>query len=114
MASTTAFVNSMLDTAFTGTITMKLFTGGLPTASGVEVSGGSYTAQTLTLGAAASKTKATTSNVIFSDLPTGTPIVAYGIYKGGTLVHEELLAPAFTPDVTNNELEISFSYSLNV
>jgi hypothetical protein len=115
MPATTSFINTMLDTAFTGgTLTMKLFTVGLPSTTGVEVSGGSYAAQTFTMTSAAAKKKSASATIVFTNLPTGTPIVAYGVYKAGTLVQDALLSPAFTPDITNNELQITYSFELNV
>lgn len=107
MAFTTAFINSTLDSAFAGTVTMHLYTVGLPSTTGVEVVGGSYSAQTLALGAASGKVKATTTNATFTDLPSVT-IVAYGIKIGGVLKDEGLLSPSFTADVTNNTLDISY------
>jgi hypothetical protein len=112
MTATASFINTMLDTAFTGTKTMKLFRAGLPSTTGVEVSGGGYAAQTVTMAAAAAKEKATSTDVVFSDLPTSQTIVAYGIYIGGVLKDEALLATPFTPSVTNNELNISYKFSL--
>lgn len=116
MAVQTAFVNALLEAAFGGgtytggTITMKLFTVGLPSIDGVEVTGGSYAAQTLTFSPAVNKVKSTSANAVFTDLPT-VEIVAYGIYDGATLKDEELLSPAFTATVTNNTLELSYSFN---
>jgi hypothetical protein len=110
MSAVASFINTMLDTSFTGTITMKLFRVGLPSTTGVEVSGGSYAAQTLTFSSASGKVKAA-SSVTFTNLPTGQTIVAYGIYKAGVLVDEGNVA-SFTPDVTNNSLTITYSFSL--
>lgn len=113
MAGTLAFINGMLDTAFTGTLTMKLFRGGLPSTTGEELSGGGYAVQTFTMDAAASKIKSSAADITFSDLPTGNQIVAYGVYLNGTLVDENTLTTPFTPDLTNNELNISYSFRLN-
>lgn len=112
MAATTSFINSMLTSGFTGTITMKLFTVGLPSTTGVEVSGGGYTAQTLALGTATAKRISTLANIVFTNLPT-TPIVAFGIYKAGVLIDEALLNPSYTADVTSNELSISYYFDLS-
>lgn len=111
MAATAAFINSMLDYGFTGTITMKLFTGTIPSAGGTEVTGGGYAAQTLSMNTASSKV-ITADNPTFTDLPT-VQIVAFGVYKGGTLIDEVTLNPSFTPDVTNNSLELSYAFNLN-
>lgn len=118
MAAITTFINSLLNAAFDGgtytggVITMKLFTVGLPSATGVEVVGGGYAAQTLNFASASAKT-ISASTVTFTDLPTST-IVAYGVYSGATLIDEALLTPSsFTPDVTNNSLEINYSFNLN-
>lgn len=121
MSAQTAFINSILEAAFGGdtytggTITMKLFTTGLPSTTGVEVSGGSYAPQTLAFGAAADKAIGTSANAAFDDLPTGTSntIVAYGIYDGTTLIDEAALSSPFTPDITNNKLEISYSFDMS-
>lgn len=113
MAATTSFINSMLDDAFTGTFTMKLFKTGTPSTTGVELTGGSYTAQTLTFSAASGKIKAA-SNVTFTNLPTGSTntVVAWGVYEGATLVDEGTFSTAFTPDLTNNSLTAGYSFSL--
>lgn len=117
MASQTTFINSLLNAAFRGqtytggVIKMHLYTVGVPSGSGVEVTGGSYIAQTLTLSPAASKAVATSANATFTNLPTST-IVAYGIKSGATLIDEGLLNPSFTADTTNNTLSISYSFNL--
>lgn len=118
MSATTTFINSILEAAFKGqtytggVIKMKLFTGALPSAGGVEVTGGGYAPQTLAFAAAASKVIAASPSPTFTDLPTVT-IVAIGIYSGTTLIDEFLLNPAFTPSVTNNALTHSYSFNLN-
>lgn len=112
MAAQTSFINSMLDTAFTGTITMKLFRTGLPSTTGVEVSGGGYAVQTLTMSAAANKVKASSANATFTNLPTSQTIVAWGVYKNGTLIDENTLSSPYTADITNNTLSLGYSFSL--
>lgn len=118
MAAQTSFINSLLDAAFRGqthtggTITMKLFTGNLPSLGGTEVTGGSYAAQTVTFTAADAKTITSDGEVTFTDLPTST-IVAYGIYDDGSLIDEGLINPSFTADVTNNTLGITYEFSLD-
>lgn len=117
MAAQNTFINNLLDAAFRGltytggTITMALFKTGLPSTTGVEVSGGGYARQTLAFTAASAKEIATSADAVFTDLPTE-EIVAYGIYDGTTLIDEGLLSPSFTADVTNNSLEISYSFNL--
>lgn len=117
MATTNAFINSLLEAAFGGgtytggTITMKLFKTGLPSTTGVEVTGGGYSAQTLSFGAAASKRITTSADATFTNLPTDT-IVAYGIYNDGTLIDERTLTTPFTADVTNNTLDISYYFEI--
>jgi len=112
MAATTSFINTILDTAFTGTFTVRLFKTSLPSTGGVELSGGSYAEQTLSFASAASKSKSA-SQVTFSNLPTGNTIVAYGIYKSGVLVDEKTLAAAYTPDLSTNEMKLTYTFSLN-
>ena len=112
MAASAAFINNMLDDAFTGTFTMALFKTGLPSTTGVEITGGGYTRETVSFSAATGKEKATSADITFANLPTGNTIVAWGIYEGATLVDEKLLDVAFTPDVTNNELNVSYKFSL--
>lgn len=112
MAAQESFINAMLDDAFTGTITIGLFKTGLPSITGVEVSGGSYARQTLTLSAATGKRKQTSSDATFTDLPTGQTIVAYGIYKDDVLVDERMLDNAFTADISANELNVSYYFEI--
>src|SRR6476620_1462878 len=117
MATQTTFINNLLNAAFRGatytggTITMKLFTGSLPSTGGTEVTGGSYAAQTLAFSAASAKSISASPSPIFTGLPTGSTIVAYGIYSAGTLIHEETLSSPFTADVTNNSLTINYTFS---
>lgn len=110
MAAQESFINSMLDDGFTGTITMHLYYTGVPSGSGTEVTGGSYAAQTITMGTAASKAISATANAVFTDLPTGTAIVAWGIKKDGTLIDEDTLTTPFLPDIDNNTLELSYTF----
>lgn len=119
MPATTTFINDLLEAAFKGetytggTITMGLFRTGLPSTTGVEVSGGSYARQTLTFSAASAKAIATSSNVTFTGLPTGQTIVAYGIYDDATLIDEKLLTDSFTADVVNNTLAVSYLFEID-
>lgn len=121
MATQETFINAVLeaimsgDTYTGGTIQMGLFKTGLPSTTGVEVSGGSYARQTLTFGAADNKQIATSTNIVFSDLPTGAAntIVAYGIYDDGTLIDEGTLTSPFTPDVTNNQIDMGYTFDLS-
>jgi hypothetical protein len=107
----TSFVNSMLDSAFSGgTLTLHLYRTGTPSTTGVEVSGGTYAAQTVTMSSAASKIKSLTSNASFTGLPSQT-VVAWGLKKAGTLIDEGTFATSFTPDVTNNTLTVSYSFN---
>lgn len=112
MPAITSFINETLDTMFTGTFTLHLYSVGTPSTTGVEISGGGYTSQTLAFAAAANKIKATSANVVFTDLPTSTTIVAYGIKKSGVLKDEGTIA-SFTPDVTNNTLEITYQMDMS-
>ena len=112
MAAYTNFINTMLDTAFTGTKTLHLYTVGVPSGSGVEVSGGSYSAQTVTMSAVSAKVKSLSSSAVFSGLPVGVTIVAYGLKIGGVLVDENNLDQPYTADVSNNTLTLSYSFSL--
>lgn len=117
MATQATFINNLLNAAFRGstytggTIKMALFTGNLPSSGGTEVSGGSYARQTLAFNAASAKSISTSASAVFSNLPTGTAIVAYGIYDGTTLIDEKTLTQAFTPDVTNNQLTIGYTFN---
>lgn len=119
MSAQTTFIDNLLNAAFDGgtytggTIKMKLFQTGTPSGSGVEISGGGYAAQTLAFSAASSKTISTSANAVFTNLPTSQTVVAYGVYDGSTLIDEGLLDTPFTPDTTSNELDISYSFSLN-
>lgn len=101
----TAFINGMLDSAFTGTLTMRLYQSG-----GTEISGGGYSHQTVTLGTAASKKKSTNSNVIFTNLPTGVTIVAWKVLKDGTVIDSGNLTTPFTADLTSNQLSLSYVF----
>lgn len=111
MSAYTTFINSMLDAAFTGTKVLHLYTVGVPSGTGVEVTGGGYSAQTVTMGTSASKVKSLTSGAVFTNLPTGVTIVAYGLTIGGTLVDEGTITP-YTADATNNTLTVNYSFSL--
>jgi len=117
MAATTTFINSLLEAGFKGTtytggvIKVKLFTVNLPSSGGVEVTGGSYVAQTLTFASASAK-RIVSAQVTFSNLPT-TEIKAYGIYSGVTLIDEKLIVPSFTADLSTNELKVTYDFSLN-
>ena len=119
MSAQTSFINSLLDAAFRGqtytggVMQMGLFRTSLPSAGGTEVSGGSYARQTLTFSAASSKSISLTTDVSFTDLPSGQTIVAWGVYDDGVLIDEGTLGTSFTADTTNNELEMSYSFSLN-
>lgn len=118
MSAQTNFINSILDAAFRsqtytgGVIKMGLFTVGLPSATGVEVTGGSYVRKTLTFATASAKSIATSADATFTDLPTNKDIVAYGIYNGTTLIDEAMLSTTFRPDITNNELNVSYRFKL--
>lgn len=119
MSASTTFINNLLNAAFrgtgytSGTIKMKLFTGNTPSNGGTEVTGGSYAAQTLSFSAAASKSISTSANAVFTNLPTSSTIVAYGIYDGTTLLDDGTLTAPFTPSVTNNELDVAYSFNLS-
>ena len=113
MAAVASFINSMLDTAFTGTFTMKLFKTSLPSTGGVEVSGGGYSAQTLTYGSASGKIKQTSSAAVFTNMPTGQTVVAYGVYNGATLVDENTFSTPFTADVSSNTLSVNHKFDLS-
>lgn len=118
MAAQNNFINQLLEAAFRqgtytgGVIRMGLFRGGMPTGGGTEVSGGSYTRQELTFSPATNKVVETSAKAKFSDIPTNITINGYGIYNGTTLIDEGLLATPFTPDITNNELEINYKFEL--
>lgn len=118
MAAQTTFINSLLEAAFRGdtytggTITMKLFKTALPSAGGTELSGGSYAAQTLTFSAAASKAVTLSSAAVFSDLSSSETVYSYGIYDGATLIDEKAFSSTFTPTVDNNELQVTYTFSL--
>ena len=118
MAIQTTFKNDLLDAAFRGqtytggTIQIGLFKTGLPSTTGVEVSGGSYARQTATFSVASGGSITLSSNVTFTNLPTSGTIVAFGVYDDGVLIDEDTLSTPFTPDVTNNELEINYTFAL--
>lgn len=118
MAVQTSFKNDLLEAAFKGetytggTIQIGLFKTGLPSTTGVEVSGGSYARQTGTFGVATDGSISLSSNITFTDLPTTGTIVAFGVYDDGVLIDEDTLSTPFTPDVTNNELEINYTFTL--
>lgn len=118
MTAQTSFINSLLQAAFGGgtytggTIQMGLFHTGLPSGSGVEVSGGSYARQTLAFGAAAGKEIATNTDATFTDMPTSQTVVAWGIYDGATLIDEGSLTTPFQADITNNELQVSYRFPI--
>ena len=118
MAATTTFVNALLNAAFAGgtytggVITMKLFTGNLPSAGGTEVTGGGYAAQTLSFGAASNKKIQTNTTLTFTNMPTSQTVAAYGIYSGVTLIDEKTLDVPFTADVNVNTLTVSYSFEI--
>lgn len=118
MAAQETFINSLLNAAFKGgtytggTIKMALFRTGLPSGSGVEASGGGYARQTLSFSSPSAKSIITSANATFSDLVTSQTLVAFGIYDGTTLIDEGTLASPFTPDITNNELQISYRFNM--
>lgn len=118
MAAQTTFINNLLNAAFRGqtytggVIKMGLFTAGLPSGTGVEVTGGGYVRPTLTYAVASVKSIATSADATFTDLPTNKDIVAYGIYSGTTLIDEAMLTTVFRPDLTNNELKVSHRFKL--
>lgn len=113
MAAQTTFINNMLDAAFTGTFTMKLFKTALPSGGGTELSGGSYAAQSMTINAAASKS-VTADTVTFSNISPSETVVAYGVYESGVLVDEKLLSAPYTADTTTNELKINYTFTVTV
>jgi len=118
MAAATTFINNLLNAAFRGatytggTITLKLFTGSLPSTGGTEVTGGGYAAQTLTFSAPSAKKVQTSSSAVFSNLPTSQVIVAYGVYSAGVLIDDKALDSSFQADVNTNSLTISYSFEL--
>lgn len=118
MAIQTTFKNAILNAAFGGgtytggVIQIGLFKTGLPSTTGVEVTGGSYARETVTFASASGGSITLSSNATFTGLPTTGTIVAFGIYSGATLIDEDTLTTPFTPDVTNNELEINYTFAL--
>lgn len=113
MAATTGFINALLNAAFRGTTyTGGTITIGLFRAGGVEVSGGGYSRQTITFSAASNKAVSSSSDVTFTNLPTGQTIVAYKVYDDSTVIDEANLATSFTADLTNNELTLSYKFEL--
>jgi len=120
MTATASFINGLLNSAFRGvtytggTITMRLFTGNIPSAGGVQVTGGSYAPQTMSFSPAASKKVQTSANVTFTNLPTSQVIVAYGVYDGASLIDEKSLDSPFIADVNVNTLQVSYSFELGV
>lgn len=121
MSATSTFIHDILEAAFKGetytggVITMGLFKTGLPSTTGVEISGGSYSRKTLTFAAASSKKIALSSSAVFNDLPTGSSntIVAWGVYDDGVLIDDGTLSSPFTADVTNNTLTINYTFDLS-
>lgn len=120
MTATATFINSLLNAAFDGgtytggVITCKLFTGNLPSAGGTEVTGGGYTAQTLSFGTASAKKIQTDTTINFTNMPTTATVVAYGIYSGATLIDEKNLDTPFQADVNVNTLTVSYSFEIGV
>lgn len=118
MAAQNNFINQLLEAAFRGetytggTIRMGLFRNGTPTSGGVEISGGGYSRQVLTFGAASNKEISTSAKATFTNMPTSQTVIAYGIYDDTTLIDENTLPSPFQADVTNNELEISYKFNL--
>lgn len=118
MAASTTFINNLLNAAFrgtgytSGTISLKLFTGNVPSAGGTEVTGGGYAAQTLSFSAASAKKINTSTSAVFSNLPTSQIIVAFGVYDGATLIDEKSLDSPFQADVSTNSLTVSYSFEL--
>ena len=118
MAAQTTFINNLLNAAFRGatytggTITMKLFTTNIPSAGGVEVTGGGYAAQTLTFAAPSAKKVQTSTSAVYTNLPTSQIIVAYGVYSAGVLIDEKALDTPFQADVNTNSLTVSYSFEL--
>ena len=119
MAAITTFINALLNAGFGGgtytgaTIRIALFSTGLPSGSGVEVTGGSYARQVLSFSAAATKRISTSANATFTNLPTSQNIVAYGIYNNTTLIDEKLLDTPFQADVNTNTLTVSYYFDLS-
>jgi hypothetical protein len=113
MAASTTFINNLLEAAFKGetytggTIRMGLFLEG-----GAEVSGGSYERQELTFDAAADKKILTSADAAFTGLPTGQTITAYRVFDGETQIDQGLLAAPFTATIDNNQIEFSYSFTL--
>ena len=119
MAAQTSFINSLLNAAFKGgtytggTIKIGLFKTGLPSTTGVEVSSPGYARQTITFSAPASKTIASSANIVFSNLSTSDTIIAWGVFDGTTLIDEGTLSSPFQADTTSNELDISYTFTLS-
>lgn len=119
MAATISFINKLLNAAYRGqtytggTITIGLFRTGLPSTSGVEVSGGQYARQELAFSAA-SNGKVQSNSATFTDLPTGQQILAYGVFDGGDLLDEAMLSSPYTPDLSSNELTVTFEKEIGV
>ena len=120
MSAQSTFINALLNASFKGqtytggAITIGLFKAGLPSTTGVEVSGGSYQRQALTFNDAAEKSISTATSAVFIDVPPSNEIVAFGIYSDGVLIDEDLLPTPFKSSVTNNELKINYSFELEV
>ena len=118
MAASNSFVNQLLDAAFRsqtytgGVITMGLFSGGLPSGGGTEITGGGYARQTVSFATAVNKSIQTSTDIVFSDMPTGKTVVAYGVYSDNILIDEQLLPQTFTADITNNELRQSYKFEI--
>lgn len=118
MAFTDTFKNELLNAAFRGqtytggTIQVALFKTGLPSGGGTEATGSGYSRQTMTFSPASGGSISLTANVVFTDLNTSETYVAYGIYDGTDLIDEAALTSPFTPDLSNNELEVSYTASL--
>lgn len=121
MSAYSSFVNNLLDAAFRGqtytgsTIRIGLYKTNLPSAGGTEITGGSYARQTVTFSPAAAKAIELTANASFTDLPIGpsNTVVAIGVFNNTTLIDEQVLSTPFTPDASNNELELGYRFELN-
>lgn len=104
--------NAVLDTEFTGTMYIGLFSSACTdSVAGTELSGNGYARQSFTMAAAASGTKASTSLVTFTASGGNwSEVTHYGIYdavSGGTYKFCGTATPNFTlTDGNSKEIAI--------
>lgn len=105
MAITTSAANDALDHVIDGS-DAALYEGD-PNGSGTEVSGGSYSRQSVSWNSASSGEKDNSAEIVWSDLPTDAQITHIALMDSSdNLLDVRALSDTFSPSTDDNELTI--------